>query len=246
MITCPDCKNLVEENAAHCDQCGFLFNSRPGTILLYQSDIPGNRTSRSRPTTSSYSRTGGALTGTCSACGYVNTPGEMFCQRCGVQLPPVTSAPPPPPQRASRPVDGSVSKKDSIGSEPVSEIAPQAFSGSIPAGEAIGKLLLREKGIDIPLPENVTEIIIGRSDPVIDIYPDIDLSTYDAERNGVSRRHARIMVDQSNIFIEDLNSTNFTFLNRLRLQPGQRYPLHNGDEIRLGLFVMDYLSNSPH
>jgi pSer/pThr/pTyr-binding forkhead associated (FHA) protein len=38
-----------------------------------------------------------------------------------------------------------------------------------------------------------------------------------------------------------LNSTNYTFLNRQRLQPGQRYPLKQNDEIRLGLLVLEYV-----
>ncbi len=42
------------------------------------------------------------------------------------------------------------------------------------------------------------------------------------------------------IYIEDLNSTNFTFLNRIRLQPGQAYPLKDGDEIRLGVLTLEY------
>jgi len=246
MITCPDCKNPVAGNAARCDRCGFLFNPQSGSLLLYQSDSTGDRPMPSGSSSSSLSRTGGALPGTCSACGFANTPGEMFCQRCGVQLPPVTSAPPPPPQRASRPVDGSASNEDSVASESASGISHPILSGPLQVEKAAnGKLLLRENGIGIQLPVTLKEIIIGRSDPVVDIYPDIDLSDHDAERKGVSRRHARIMIDQSKSFIEDLNSTNFTFLNRQRLEPGRRYLLNSGDEIRLGLFVMDYLSDSP-
>jgi pSer/pThr/pTyr-binding forkhead associated (FHA) protein len=51
----------------------------------------------------------------------------------------------------------------------------------------------------------------------------------------VSRRHARIMRRNGQYFIEDLGSTNGTFINRgRRLLPGDRQPLRDGDEIIVG------------
>jgi len=52
--------------------------------------------------------------------------------------------------------------------------------------------------------------------------------------------HARLIAEERQVFIEDLNSTNYTFLNRQKLQPGRLYLLEQGDEIRLGLFVLEY------
>ena len=39
------------------------------------------------------------LSGLCSACGFMNITGELFCEQCGVQLPPVSSQPPPLPTK---------------------------------------------------------------------------------------------------------------------------------------------------
>jgi hypothetical protein len=50
---------------------------------------------------------------------------------------------------------------------------------------------------------------------------------------AVSAQHARLHWESSMLHIEDLGSTNGTYLNRLRLAPG-RHPLKPGDEIRLG------------
>jgi pSer/pThr/pTyr-binding forkhead associated (FHA) protein len=66
------------------------------------------------------------------------------------------------------------------------------------------------------------------------VYPDVDMTPHGGEDGGVSRRHARIIVDGGNYFVEDLDSTNFTFVNRQKLAPGTRQPLHDGDEIRCG------------
>src|SRR6266700_2142121 len=64
--------------------------------------------------------------------------------------------------------------------------------------------------------------------------PDVDLDDDDPEAK-VSRRHARIMRDEGDYFIEDLGSTNGTFVNRgRRLIPGNRQVLRDGDEIIVG------------
>lgn len=51
---------------------------------------------------------------------------------------------------------------------------------------------------------------------------------------SASRVHARITHEEGGYFIEDLNSTNGTFKNGLRLQPYEKRKLENGDELRFG------------
>jgi pSer/pThr/pTyr-binding forkhead associated (FHA) protein len=66
------------------------------------------------------------------------------------------------------------------------------------------------------------EAQIGRWDADGGIFPDVDLDTDDPEAK-VSRRHARITLSNGQYFLEDLGSTNGTFINRgKRLSPGQR------------------------
>jgi pSer/pThr/pTyr-binding forkhead associated (FHA) protein len=182
---------------------------------------------------------------TCSACGYSNLPGEMFCQHCGVQLPPVASVPPPPPQ----PIVDDLGQNQSAYSESRQANSRKSFpdnsAGSDPSGgmrHPLGRLIIGKKGVEISLPPDQPELVIGRTDPVQNIYPDVDLSEEEGERSGVSRRHARLLRRADGIYLEDLNSTNFTFLNGLRLQPGQAYPLKDGDEIRLGVLTLKYNS----
>jgi pSer/pThr/pTyr-binding forkhead associated (FHA) protein len=52
--------------------------------------------------------------------------------------------------------------------------------------------------------------------------------------HGVGRRHARIFVHGGQLAVEDLDSTNGTFLNAARLAPRQPTPLKAGDTLRLG------------
>jgi hypothetical protein len=51
---------------------------------------------------------------------------------------------------------------------------------------------------------------------------------------AISGYHARLYWENSSLLLEDANSTNGTYLNRVRLATG-RYPLRPGDEIGLGL-----------
>jgi pSer/pThr/pTyr-binding forkhead associated (FHA) protein len=110
------------------------------------------------------------------------------------------------------------------------------------AGGIRGRLVVRTTGVEIPLPSGLNEITIGRVDLVRNIFPDIDMSGYGGESNGVSRMHARLVLQGSQVYIEDFNSTNYTFVNKLRLQPGQPYLVSDGDEIRLGLLAMVFHS----
>ena len=81
---------------------------------------------------------------------------------------------------------------------------------------------------------NDVEAQIGRWDADGGIFPDVDLDTDDPEAK-VSRRHARITLSNGQYFVEDLGSTNGTFVNRgKRLPPGQRQALCDGDEIIVG------------
>jgi pSer/pThr/pTyr-binding forkhead associated (FHA) protein len=85
---------------------------------------------------------------------------------------------------------------------------------------------------------------VGREDPYGGVFPDIDLTPYGAEEAGVSRRHFKVTVSGANYLIEDLNSTNFTLLNRQRLQPGTPTALADGDEIRRGRIRLLFKVNS--
>jgi hypothetical protein len=95
------------------------------------------------------------------------------------------------------------------------------------------RLVVVASGAEIPLPP-AEEILIGREDPVSGIYPEVDLMPHGGEDGGVSRRHARLLVEGGNYFVEDLDSTNFTFVNKQKITPKTRQPLKDGDEIRCG------------
>jgi pSer/pThr/pTyr-binding forkhead associated (FHA) protein len=98
------------------------------------------------------------------------------------------------------------------------------------------------------LPANSAVIHIGK--PKDNFNPEINVSVL-PNTDFVSRRHAEIHVDRGNYYIVDVGSTNGTFLNNIRINPQQRYPLTLGDKIDLGhgnrvTFIFLHKQNTVH
>lgn len=78
------------------------------------------------------------------------------------------------------------------------------------------------------------ETLVGRWDPDGGAFPEIDLTSDDPEAK-ISRKHARIFLQDGEYYIEDLGSLNGTYVNRgPRLLPGSPQVLAAGDEIVMG------------
>ncbi|HKU39462.1 MAG TPA: DUF4388 domain-containing protein [Polyangiales bacterium] len=80
------------------------------------------------------------------------------------------------------------------------------------------------QGGEFPLPPN-TEIIVGRSS-------DLDMVLVE---DMVSRRHAKIVVNADQVTIQDLGSTNGTFVNGERVK---RATLNDGDRVLIGTSII--------
>ena len=82
------------------------------------------------------------------------------------------------------------------------------------------------------------ENLVGRRDPMSNIFPEIDLSKFDPHTK-ISRKHARIWREGASFLVEDLGSSNGTIVlsqvkDNVRLLPHQPFTLNNGDKIKLG------------
>jgi hypothetical protein len=91
--------------------------------------------------------------------------------------------------------------------------------------------LTRDKGpigLDI-----MGDVIMGRGATGDDL-PDLDLEPYGAFEQGVSRRHAMLRPSRNSLYLIDLNSTNGTWHNALRLGSGITRALAHNDSITLG------------
>ncbi len=63
------------------------------------------------------------------------------------------------------------------------------------------------------------EVVIGREDPISEVFPDVDLTSLGGMEKGVSRKHAVIHRSGADYTVEDMGSTNGTYINRKRIQP---------------------------
>jgi hypothetical protein len=79
--------------------------------------------------------------------------------------------------------------------------------------------------------------ILGRYSPG-EIAPAVDLTPYNANLLGVSRQHALITPSNKTYLLQDMDSTNGTWLNEIKLTPHRPYPIRSGDLIRLGQLAL--------
>jgi hypothetical protein len=83
----------------------------------------------------------------------------------------------------------------------------------------------------IEVPPQLMIIHIGK--PNKDVLPDIDVSGF-PHSSVVSRKHADIRREGDTYYIEDIGSSNGTYVNSLPLPVGNRHRLRPGDRISLG------------
>ena len=179
---------------------------------------------------------------TCERCKTENLDGAQYCDECGAPLRPnPRSNPNPSGANLFKAEPDGQNGSRSRAAVPQPEVAGKAAAGvNMPSSaksnaKAHARLVIeRGKSVGKQFTLSAEESQIGRWDADGGIFPDVDLDSDDPEAK-VSRRHARITVKEGQHFLEDLGSTNGTFVNRgKRLAPGERHQLKDGDEIIVG------------
>ncbi len=94
----------------------------------------------------------------------------------------------------------------------------------------MAKLVLSEEG------ELIDEYILGKDNFIIGRTEDNDIQI---DSMAVSGQHAKIVTIMDTPFVEDLGSTNGTFLNAEKISVS---PIENGDVITIGTHNIKYLS----
>lgn len=187
----------------------------------------------------------------CQSCGTENLDGAQFCDECGVNLQLSNNNNKKKQQNFQPPISEpsfQVASVTSVGIEPIIEqVEPNAVEKNHQENnDGIHSILIIERGTSVgkEFPLSGNESYIGRWDADNGVFPDVDLDAFDPEAK-ISRRHARIILKDGKFVIEDLGSTNGTYINRgRRLIPGSPHILKNGDEIIVGKTFLRFSVNN--
>ena len=192
----------------------------------------------------------------CPNCSAPNAPDALFCEACGYDFTtgalPRGAAPTGAPPSGAAPsgaaeVAASVNGAGSTG-QPRGAIAP-AIALEWVAEVWVDPDWYAVQDAEEPMPSpglpavvglTNRSLLIGRVSPSRNIHPDIDCTT----DTGVSRRHAQLTTDGQRWFVEDLGSSNGTFvapasgpLPEDPIPVGPRTELDDDDRIYVGAWT---------
>ena len=172
----------------------------------------------------------------CPACGVEQHEADNFCSHCGTRIP-VNACPvvEPASHELVSPAQSPV--------EPTPVQAPPSCSSPVERDTTPGARLVVDQngrvGHEFVIDQGIVNI--GRWDADNNACPEIDLSD-DDPGHFISRRHARVFIKGGEYFLEDLGSTNGTYVNKApRLLPRSPLRLQNGDEIMMGRTFFTFL-----
>lgn len=226
MVICPNCGAQQSEDATFCEYCGQplpdVATSKPEARALPQASA--------HPPTVAITPPDAPLV--CPRCGAKLAPDSAFCDMCGVPLRDPRLSPVPTSARNVPAGQQFPAQPERVTYEtPPSNVTQPAYA-AMPVMQA--RLVIQATQTVLQLPQGQLEVIIGRADPLSNLFPDVDLTDYGGDKSGVSRQHARIFFQGNQVFVEDRGSTNHTYVNSEKLLPWQPHSLHNGDEVRFG------------
>ena len=159
----------------------------------------------------------------CPVCTHENTYGVLSCTRCYAPLVELTNH----EQSTTLPTDTMYLPKEII----LPKRQSSRHTTALPADSIALYIDDRTEPLVIQVAQ---QAILGRYTPSSATQPRIDLTPYGAYDKCISRMHAIIRRTDAGLIIEDLASSNGSWLNSQRLRPYIPSPLRSGDHLRLG------------
>ncbi|NEQ52569.1 MAG: FHA domain-containing protein [Leptolyngbya sp. SIO3F4] len=214
LITCANCGAAVQADASFCGQCGHSLANQNTAAAATIPPAPEPLVAVSTQPT--------PLPDTPAA--------DLVEPEPLVELDPLPVVPPPP--LPVDPVPANVPTAVDIYSEPsITQPAPDVEIPQTQIQSLTARLLHVQTDTVMELPAGLELLHIGK--PNDRIPPDIDVSGF-PESEIVSRVHSNIRIEGDVYYIEDVGSSNGTYINNLPLAAGNRHRLRPGDRIALG------------
>lgn len=218
-INCPNCGVTVQADAAFCGQCGY--NLQPQTVATVATEAESSGYPPIVPTVVS------SVPGVPDliAPDPLVIPEPVVEVKSSVNLEKTPSVPEPPP------VPVPVSQVPAPVTPPAMPGVPEKPPQQTQLQQHTARLLHIQTNQELELPQSLTVIHIGKPNEWVP--PDIDVSGF-PNSEIVSRTHADIRVEGDVYYIEDVGSSNGTYINNNPLAKGDRHRLRPGDRIALG------------
>jgi FHA domain len=224
------CPNGHESQATdYCDTCGVAM------VGSTQAPGPQPGDTVAVPTVDPHTTGAASDSQECPNCGVVNTGDALFCEACGYDFTtgtmPRTDTPAPGPRTGA-------GQTGDPGGDPQASIAPPLDGDAWVAELWIDPQWYAEQTSPDPLPSagppeviplRHTSLLVGRESKSRDIHPEVDCGT----DNGVSRRHAQLTSDGTRWWVEDLGSSNGTFVAGA-VDPLPKTPIEAGVKCEVG------------
>lgn len=225
MIVCPNCNHQNPDGATQCEAC---YTPLPATASCPNCGAPV--------------QTDAAFCGQCGTGLQPSHPGAAMVETVvtgGELIPPtVVSVPPkavqPDPIVEPEPLVAAPNLEKTGG--PTLPSSPPQPLPTQPAAKTqlqqqTARLLHVQTNTLIELPTNLSVIHLGKPNDAVP--PDVDVSGY-PNSEIVSRVHADIRVEGDAYYLEDVGSSNGTYINNTPLPKGNRHRLRPGDRLSLG------------
>ncbi len=209
---CPSCGATVQTDAAFCGQCGYNLHATAAVAPTVAPEIPLQVPPLATPDPLvEYLQPDPLENG-----------GTPESEPAPSPLPPTVVVTPPEPVAAI---------PEPVAAIPEPFAAPAVTVARTQLQQVTARLIHVQSDREIELPQSLSVIHIGKQNDRIP--PDIDVSGF-SNSEVVSRIHADIRVEGDAHYIEDVGSSNGTYINNLPLLPGNRHRLRPGDRISLG------------
>jgi ribosomal protein L40E len=238
--TCPNCGASVQTDASFCGQCGFNLNvsgplgagvtSAPHSVPDIPNLVTPDPLVAPEPMSTSHEQPASEPDYSTPPASPPETPLPATVVSQPVSLPTGNPIAPNPASEPSPAVNEPVASEEAPSSSP----PPPAAAPISPKTQLqiqSAHLLHVQTNTRIELPLNLSVIHIGK--PNDQIPPDIDVSGF-PNSEIVSRIHADIRVEGDLYYIEDVGSSNGTYVNHTPLPRGNRHRLRTGDRVSLG------------
>jgi ribosomal protein L40E len=244
MTLCPSGHNSAADD--YCDVCGLPIPA--GGAAASAADAGEAAQQPSPAAGDAAAGADAADTTACPNCQAANPPNALFCEACGYDFTTGSMPRPVTPPSIESLVNPGTDRVAESAAPPSAPLAPPLEEPWVAEvwidpdwyADQESDDPLPSAGVPVVVPLKATSVLVGRTSRSRGIHPDIDLGT----DNGISRRHCQLTTDGQRWWVEDLGSSNGTYvgsavgpLPKDPIDPGEKRELGPDERIYLGAWT---------